>query len=138
MCAIKNIGRSMSRAIEDLNQEARDKCKSFIAGCTAIGIDVIITCTKRTADEQAKLYAQGRTAPGNIVTNARPGQSKHETGNAFDFVPCRNGKPVWGYSTKDDASLWAKCGSVAESVGLTWSGRWTGKLKEMAHAQVGG
>lgn len=36
-----------------------------------------ITCVHRTNDEQTQLYAQGRTVPGKIVTNAKAGQSKH-------------------------------------------------------------
>jgi peptidoglycan L-alanyl-D-glutamate endopeptidase CwlK len=38
---------------------------------------VILTCTHRTNQEQADLYAIGRTKPGRKVTNAKPGQSKH-------------------------------------------------------------
>jgi len=36
-----------------------------------------LTCTHRSNQEQAKLYAIGRTVPGRIVTYAKPGQSKH-------------------------------------------------------------
>ena len=35
------------------------------------------THTLRTFAEQDKLFAQGRTAPGKIVTRARGGQSYH-------------------------------------------------------------
>lgn len=38
---------------------------------------VILTCTHRSNQEQADLYAIGRTKPGRKVTNAKPGQSKH-------------------------------------------------------------
>lgn len=40
----------------------------------------------RTNEEQAELYAQGRTKPGRKVTNAKPGQSYHNYGLAFDIV----------------------------------------------------
>lgn len=39
----------------------------------------------RTPDQQAGLYAQGRTAPGPVVTNTL--NSNHLTGNAMDVVP---------------------------------------------------
>jgi peptidoglycan L-alanyl-D-glutamate endopeptidase CwlK len=42
--------------------------------------------TLRTIAEQNKLYAQGRTAPGKIVTNAKGGLSYHNYGLAIDIV----------------------------------------------------
>ena len=44
-----------------------------------------IVSGKRT--NQAELYAQGRTAPGNIVTDAPPGSSAHEFGLGIDAQP---------------------------------------------------
>ena len=40
----------------------------------------------RTWDEQADIYAQGRTKPGKIVTFAKPGDSMHNYGFAEDIV----------------------------------------------------
>ncbi len=40
----------------------------------------------RTIAEQDALYAQGRTKPGKIVTNARGGSSYHNYGVAIDFA----------------------------------------------------
>lgn len=40
----------------------------------------------RSIAEQDTLYAQGRTTPGKIVTNARGGQSFHNFGLAIDFA----------------------------------------------------
>lgn len=40
----------------------------------------------RTIDEQNALYAQGRTKPGHIVTNAKGGRSFHNFGLAIDFA----------------------------------------------------
>jgi len=42
--------------------------------------------TLRTFAEQDALYAQGRTKPGKIVTNAKGGQSYHNFGLACDIV----------------------------------------------------
>ena len=45
----------------------------------------IATSGFRSYKEQSLLYAQGRTAPGRIVTKAKAGQSAHNYGIAMDF-----------------------------------------------------
>ena len=40
-------------------------------------------------EEQTALFAIGRTAPGKIVTKARAGESFHNHGLAFDWVPLK-------------------------------------------------
>ena len=127
----------MSRKIEDLKPVVQLRARALLNAAKDAGIDLIITSTYRTAEQQAALYAQGRTKPGMIVTNARPGDSYHNWQCAFDVVPLRNGKPVWGTSG-EDGMLWRKIGELGESVGLEWAGRWTGKLREMAHFQYTG
>jgi len=41
---------------------------------------------ERNYAEQADLYAKGRSAPGPIVTRAKPGQSAHNFGLARDLI----------------------------------------------------
>ena len=118
-----------SRKLEDLNPKVKTLCEAFIKACAKQGIDVLITSTYRDAESQNALYAQGRTSPGKIVTNAKAGQSFHNWRVAFDFVPIVNGKAMW-----NDTALFNKCGQIAESVGLEWAGRWT-RFKELAHCQ---
>lgn len=50
------------------------------------GIRLRFSEAYRDSSYQAGLYAKGRTKPGKIVTNAKPGQSIHEYGLAFDIV----------------------------------------------------
>ena len=126
-----------SRNLIDLHPVVREKAQAFIEQARLQGIDLLVTSTYRDNESQAALYAQGRTKPGAIVTNAKPGQSWHKWRCAFDVVPLRNGKPVWGTSGPD-GDLWRKIGELGESVGLEWAGRWTGKLREMAHFQYTG
>lgn len=121
-----------SRKIEDLQLIVAAKCRAFIAACAADDIDVIITSTYRDAESQNALYAQGRTAPGNKVTNVRGGDSLHNWRVAFDFVPVVNGKAIWG-----DDKLWLRCGQHAERVGLEWGGRWT-SFPDRPHCQYTG
>jgi peptidoglycan L-alanyl-D-glutamate endopeptidase CwlK len=122
-----------SRKIDDLHPKVAIMCNKFIAECDKQDIDILITSTYRDAESQNALYAQGRTKPGRIVTNAKAGQSWHNWKCAFDVVPLRNGKPVWGTIGKD-LELWNKVGAIGESVGLEWAGRWK-RFKEFPHFQ---
>lgn len=108
----------MSRSLDDLKPEFRVIVDQFLADCAAAGIDLLVTCTLRPLDEQAALYAQGRTAPGHIVTNAKPGQSAHNFGYAIDVVPVANGKLVWD----ENNPLWQEIGDFGISRGLKWYG----------------
>lgn len=121
-----------SRKIEDLHPTVARLCAAFVARCAEAGIDVIVTSTYRDAESQAALYAQGRTAPGKKVTNARPGYSFHNFRVAFDFCPIEHGKCQWA-----NTALFTRCGEIAESLGLEWAGRWK-RFKELAHCQYTG
>jgi len=118
-----------SRKLEDLHPKVKTLCEQFIASCAKQNIDILITSTYRDIESQNALYAQGRTAPGKIVTNAKGGQSFHNYKVAFDFCLIVNGKAQW-----NDTALFTKCGEIGESLGLEWAGRWV-KFKELAHCQ---
>lgn len=120
-----------SRSLDDLIPAVKAKAELFVAKCKEAGIDILIYCTLRTKEEQDDLYAIGRTKPGRIVTCARGGESFHNYGCAFDWVPVVGGKPQW-----NDTALYRKAGILAESVGLEWAGRWKGALHETAHCQL--
>lgn len=122
-----------SRSLDDLNPKVKKLAEQFIKACKDAGIDILIYSTYRDAESQNELYAQGRTKPGRIVTNAKAGFSYHNWRCAFDFVPIVNGKARW-----DDSAAYAKCGAIAEDLGFEWAGRWSGKLKEVAHLQFTG
>lgn len=119
-----------SRDLNDLMPRVREKAKQFVAQCKARhGIDVLITNTLRDNEYQASLYAQGRTAPGKIVTNSKPGSSFHNYAVAFDFVPLKDGKPDWS-----DNDKWQKCGAVGVSLGLQWGGNFK-SISDKPHMQ---
>jgi peptidoglycan L-alanyl-D-glutamate endopeptidase CwlK len=121
-----------SRNLDDLLPVVREKAKAFIAACLLEGIDVIVTSTFRDYESQNALYAQGRTKPGKIVTNAKGGDSFHNHRCALDFAPIKNGKIDW-----NDVRTFTRCGQIAESVGLEWAGRWK-SFRELAHVQYTG
>lgn len=118
-----------SRDINELHPEVRQRCQALIDGCRHVGIDLIVTSTFRDNESQAALFAQGRTAPGKRVTNARPGQSFHNYRLAFDVVPLIAGKCCWS-----DTLLWRKIGEIGKNRGLEWAGDWV-SFKEYPHFQ---
>ena len=58
----------------------------------------------RSPQRQQYLYEQGRTRPGNRVTNARPWTSYHQYGLATDFVLYENGG--WSWDTSGERGGW--------------------------------
>ena len=107
----------MSRDKTLLHPELLQIVQEFEKRCKAAGLNVLITETYRTKAEQDALYAKGRTAPGNIVTNCRYPNSPHCWGVAFDF--CRN---VRGREYDDSDGFFKKCGEIGKSLGLFWGG----------------
>ncbi len=125
----------MSRRLEDLVPEVADKVRFWVDACAARGVDVLVYCTLRTWQEQAALWAQGRTLPGAVVTNAQPWHSWHQYGRAVDAVPLGAGKPLWRYDAADPA--WQVFAEEAERAGLEWAGRWK-SFREYVHVQFTG
>ena len=122
-----------SRDVSDLLPHIHDRVQKFVAAAKAQGIDLLVTSTYRDNASQAALYAQGRTAPGKVVTNARPGESFHNYRCAVDVVPIKNGKPVW--DVKDP--VWQEVGKLGKAAGLEWAGDWK-RFKEFPHFQYTG
>jgi peptidoglycan L-alanyl-D-glutamate endopeptidase CwlK len=61
-------------------------------------IEIRVIQGLRSYADQNLLYAQGRTAPGPIVTNAPGGYSNHNFGMAADCIPYK----VWGQPWQPD------------------------------------
>jgi peptidoglycan LD-endopeptidase CwlK len=78
-------------------------------------IKLRVTQGLRTFEEQDALYAQGRTATGTIVTNAKGGQSYHNYGLAIDVVEIKDGKAIWDTS-------WPRISEIGISHGFEWGG----------------
>lgn len=129
-----------SRKIEDLHPDLQPVCREFLRRCEAAGLDILITCTYRSAAEQSQLYAQGRNGnPGPRVTNARAGQSAHNflldgraASRAFDIVPLVNGKPMWS----DKHPAWQQAGLIGMELGLNWYGRPDAAFREFPHFEL--
>jgi len=93
------------------------------------GYEMAILEGYRSPARQDALAALG---PG--VTNARSWQSWHQYGLAADCAFVRDGKLV--ISEKDPWAMrgYQLYGQVAESVGLTWGGRW--KMMDFGHTEL--
>jgi peptidoglycan L-alanyl-D-glutamate endopeptidase CwlK len=94
--------------------------------------DVRIISGTRTYEEQDDLFAQGRTKPGKIVTNAKGGQSNHNFGIAWDIGLFDSDG---SYNTND-----ADYVSVAQIVLpdmniIEWGGNWI-SFKDFPHYQL--
>lgn len=95
------------------------------------GYAVIIAQALRTFTEQNALYAQGRTAPGPVVTNARAGYSWHNWGVAFD-IAFLNSNGALTYDVD-----WNQVGQIGKSIGLEWGGDWA-SFPDRPHFQITG
>lgn len=83
-----------------------------------IGLDLRMTSGFRSIQEQDELYAQGRTKPGKIVTNAKGGESLHNYGVAFDVVDKKLGYEI-------GEAKWKGLGVLWNWLGGEWGGDWT-------------
>lgn len=97
-----------------------------------------VTFSLRTMAEQQAIYDQGRTKPGPIVTNARPGASYHNWGMAIDFALIIDGITVsWNIAKdydQDQKADWMEVINVFKSGGWEWGGDWH-SLKDYPHLQ---
>ena len=120
------------RNIATLHPTVRDRIAVFIAAAKSLAaprkLDVRVISGFRSYAEQDEIFAQGRTRPGRIVSNARAGHSTHNFGIAVD-IGIFQGKEYLG-----DHPLYDELGPLGESLGLEWGGRWK-KIKDTPHYQ---
>ncbi len=102
-----------------LHPQMRELVREFLQAAADAGISLKITSSRRSMDEQQRLYNQGRTTPGAKVTNAKPGSSYHNFSLAIDVVEIKNGKALW---EKKDGADWDRIGRIGKAVGLRWGG----------------
>jgi peptidoglycan LD-endopeptidase CwlK len=132
------ISRDKSLLYPPFAEQLRD----FESRLVAAKLPFYLFMALRTFECQDELYAQGRTMPGKIVTNARGGDSLHNYGLASDWVLDGHvEKPgiQWSWDIKSDLNAdgrndWMQMGEIAESCGLEWGGRWK-HLPDLPHVQ---
>jgi peptidoglycan L-alanyl-D-glutamate endopeptidase CwlK len=131
---------------------SRDKsllCPAFVS-CLELfehrlayeGLHFFLFMGLRDWDTQDELYAQGRTKPGSIVTNARGGDSWHNYGLAADYVldsmPQKPGLQ-WSWDTKADLNSdgvndWKQMADIATDNGLEPGYYWK-RFPDLPHVQ---
>jgi peptidoglycan L-alanyl-D-glutamate endopeptidase CwlK len=82
------IDERSAKHIKSLLPEVQDAFTEFLLQAKELvakeGLDYKAISGLRSWEDQAVLYAKGRTSPGPIVTNAKPGSSMHNFGLAID------------------------------------------------------
>lgn len=130
--------------VTGMNPIVLESLQATISEAKARGMIVGLHYGLRTAEEQDRLYALGRTIPnpdgkskekpmGNIVTNARAFESWHCYGLAADLV-FKDDRGNWTWNKTPEQ--WEELGKCGEVFGLTWGGRW--KMKDYPHFQKTG
>ena len=117
------------RVIATLLPEAQPYARALIAKAAASGIAIKLLSGLRTYDEQNDLYAQGRTKPGKVVTNARGGYSNHNFGIAFDIGVFEGSRYL------DESPKYKAVGVLGMDLGLEWGGNWK-TIQDEPHFQL--
>lgn len=125
----EKVNEKNCERLAKVKPELAEKVLKLLEAAEAEGHLLIVTQGFRSIEEQNRLYAQGRTAPGKIVTNAKGGQSNHNFGKAVDFAFVVNGEISW------DEKLYKKIGVWAREVGLKWGGDWK-SIKDKPHVEL--
>lgn len=104
--------------ILQLDEDTQEGLKVFLEECTKQGLKLRVTETYRTVERQKKLYAQGRTIKGKIVTNCDGVKNKsiHQTRRAFDV--CNTAGDLY------DKTILNKAGQIGTELGFIWGGSW--------------
>lgn len=111
------------------------KITKVLNAMSALGYPMKIVQGVRTADEQAKLYAQGRTAPGARVTNCDGVKVKSNHQPAADGYGHAVDCAFAGPDPFGEEQPWKVYGYLVEFVGLKWGGHFT-TLVDRPHAEL--
>jgi len=117
------------KVIATLLPEVQPYARALVTKAGADGITIKVISGLRTYDEQNDLYAQGRTKPGRIVTNARGGYSNHNFGIAFDVGVFE------GSQYLDESPKYKAVGVLGMDLGLEWGGSWK-TIQDEPHFQL--
>lgn len=112
--------------IASCHPDAQSRFRAFVADAQALaaaeGLQYKVICGLRSWEEQERLYAQGRTTPGKIVTRARPGSSMHNFGLAIDMGVFRGDKYLDEVEPKTADAFHNKAALLADKHNLRWGG----------------
>jgi peptidoglycan L-alanyl-D-glutamate endopeptidase CwlK len=128
------MNTSSEARLQQVNPALAAKIHALAAQLLTEGIVIIVMQGMRTWAEQDALYAQGRTTPGKIVTNAKGGQSYHNLGCAVDCAPLIHDTSVdWNANHPQ----WKRMEELGVSLGLVSGANWV-RLVDAPHFQLTG
>jgi len=127
------MNNASQQRLTKVHPELASRVKALIESLAEQGNIIEVVQGLRTFAEQDELFKQGRTKSGQVVTNAKGGQSNHNYGLAVDLCPFVNNKPDWNASPK----VWFAIGTEATKRGLEWGGSWK-KFIDKPHVQIPG
>ena len=114
--------------LSGLNKKFRVRVEAFLQAAQPIldkhGVTAEVISGLRSWQQQAALYAQGRTKPGRIVTNARPGSSWHNYGLAIDLGLFAGGRYLDESAPSRADKVYRELGALWTSQGGEWAGNW--------------
>jgi len=133
----QSAGPALSEKVDDRSEkviatllpEVQPCARALVLKAAAAGIRIKVISGLRTYEEQNDLYAQGRTKPGKIVTNARGGYSNHNFGIAFDIGMFKGSKYL------DESPKYKAVGAMGTDLGLEWGGNWK-SIQDEPHFQL--
>jgi peptidoglycan LD-endopeptidase CwlK len=119
-------------------------CDPILSNAYKLGLEIykqkhgdeftpFVTCAYRSPKDQLKLYNQGRTTPGKIVTQIKSG-GKHNSypSKAFDIAfKDKAGKLVWD---KENFLNFAIC-VRSTNMSIKWGGDWK-TFKDYPHFEI--
>lgn len=126
---VDEVDARSEKVIAALLPPVQPLARALVQKSASNGIRIRVLSGLRTYAEQDALYAQGRSSPGKVVTNARGGHSNHNFGIAFD-VGVFEGARYLGNSPKYKA-----VGVLAMELGLEWGGNWK-TIVDQPHFQL--
>ncbi|NBP15608.1 M15 family peptidase [bacterium] len=133
---LTQLDERSAKNVATLHSKVQQVFRNWILECQilakAYGYEYKAISGNRTWEEQAKIYAQGRTAPGKIVTNAKPGYSNHNFGIAVDMGVFKEGKYLDGSKPSEAEMFHRKAAMIAEKYGIEWGGSWK-SFKDYPH-----
>ena len=127
--AIAEVDSRSEKTIASLLPEVQPIARALVQKATLSGIKIKVISGLRSYAEQDALYAQGRTKPGNIVTNAKGGYSNHNFGIAFDIGVFE------GSQYLEESSKYQAVGVLGMDLGLEWGGNWK-TIVDQPHFQL--
>ena len=132
MNTLLEISSRTLKTVATLELQFQRRVRQWLDEMIQTGIQPLIYCGFRSFEEQAALYSKGRTAGGRIVTKAKAGESYHNYGLAFDWVPVKPTPkdPKMLTADWDDATAYKVGEQAGHTFGLSAISWETGHLQD--------